>query len=358
MTSSIKERILELADPALHNGINKAFNKINSLIGLDGVKKQIYEYAMINLYRRKMGHDKSLMNLIFSGPPGVGKTTLAKAVGELFIASGTISAKTITRPLDELDKILIHNCLNKTRDNLHDLRNKYARRISQNPDQYGDTIKQFFESLDTLECAKAILNKNVKVPGGKFIATDRQGLVSDHIGGTAIKTLAILEQALGGVLFVDEAYTIFNGSDRDFGFECLTTINNFITEHPGEIMVIFSGYKDLIEKNLISHQPGLESRFLPQIEIKAYSIEDLVTMFQRRMTHYNLPPKQDLVKLFTSYERSLAHYGRDIETLVLMTEISWISTHSPGKIELSHIESGFKRMKSRQPEQLPPHMYI
>lgn len=359
MSSSIKDRILELADSKLHVGIIGAFKRLDSLVGLEQAKKQIYEYAMINLYRKSSGRSGSLMNLVLSGPPGVGKTTLAKAIGELYIATGIVSNGTVLNNLDQVDKNMINTHLTELSHNLYDLRHKYARRLIHSPDEYDYTIKQFFESLDYVEASRLILNKKTYVSTGQFVVTDRQGLISSVIGGTAIKTTEILNRALGGVLFIDEAYSLGIGSDNDFGPECLTTINNFITEHPGQIIIILAGYKDLIEKNLFSLQPGLESRFLPQIEMTSYSTQDLVTMFRQKMNQYKLPPVNDLVKLFDSRKQQLAHFGRDIDTLALMTEIVWVTENSsPGMIELHHIEKGFKRMKSHTQEAAAHGMYI
>lgn len=362
MASNIKDRILELSDASNHREIIKAFKTIDSLVGLSSAKNQIYEYAMVNLYRKKMGRANCLMNLILSGPPGVGKTTLAKAIGELYVATGMISGTSTPEPLSEFEKFLLNKHLLNLQNQLHNLRRKYAERLKQTPSEYHQTVKQFFESLDSVECSKRILNKKVEVSSGKFVVTDRQGLIGEYIGATAIKTTNVLKRALGGVLFIDEAYSLCGESERDFGFECLTTINNFITEHPGEIVVILAGYKDLIEKNLFSQQPGLESRFLPQIEMKTYSIEDLVTMFRCKMNQYKLPSVKDLIELFSTHENCLTHFGRDVDTLILMSEIAYVTDCTDltdqKNIQIRHIESGFKRMKSRQIEEKLPHMYL
>lgn len=108
---------------------------------------------------------------------------------------------------------------------------------------------------------------------GHVVAVDRGQLVAGYIGQTALKTRAACEQALGGVLFIDEAYSLV-GSDRDFGSEAVETLLTFMEEHRGDIVVVAAGYPDDMQRFLDSN-PGLRSRFDARIDFPDYSDDEL-----------------------------------------------------------------------------------
>ena len=96
---------------------------------------------------------------------------------------------------------------------------------------------------------------------GQLIETDRAGLVAGYVGQTALKTTEIIEKAIGGVLFIDEAYSLAqNGVDEDFGQEAIDTLLKAMEDNRDNLIVIVAGYPDLMKK-FIKSNPGLESRF-------------------------------------------------------------------------------------------------
>lgn len=97
------------------------------------------------------------------------------------------------------------------------------------------------------------------LPSDKVVEVDRGGLVAEYVGQTAPKTLERLEAARGGILFVDEAYALVGGSRNDFGREALATIVKYMSDHEGELSVVFAGYEREIEQ-LLDANPGLRSR--------------------------------------------------------------------------------------------------
>ena len=119
-----------------------------------------------------------------------------------------------------------------------------------------------------------LLYENNIIPTDKYVETSRSDLVGQHIGHTAIKTRKVLESALGGVLFIDEAYTLAKGGEKDFGSEAIDEILKFMEDHREDIVLIFAGYTKDMEKFLEMNE-GLRSRIPNVFHFEDYSIEQL-----------------------------------------------------------------------------------
>ena len=114
---------------------------------------------------------------------------------------------------------------------------------------------------------------------GQLIETDRSGLVAGYVGQTAIKTQEVINNALGGVLFIDEAYTLSNGGDNDFGQEAIDTLLKAMEDRRDDLVVIVAGYDDLMDE-FVHSNPGLESRFNRYIHFSDYTAEQLLEIFE------------------------------------------------------------------------------
>ncbi len=114
---------------------------------------------------------------------------------------------------------------------------------------------------------------------GQLVEVDRSGLVAGYIGQTAIKTAKVLEQAIGGVLFIDEAYTLTAKTENDFGFEAVDTILKSMEDNRDDLVVIVAGYIDLME-DFIDSNPGLRSRFNKYLNFDDYSPEEMLGIFR------------------------------------------------------------------------------
>ena len=113
---------------------------------------------------------------------------------------------------------------------------------------------------------------------GQLIEVQRSDLVAEYVGQTAVKTNKKIDEALDGVLFIDEAYTLSSGGANDFGQEAINTLLKRMEDDRDRLVVILAGYSDEI-KQFINSNPGLESRFNRYIHFPDYSVSELMDIF-------------------------------------------------------------------------------
>lgn len=154
-----------------------------------------------------------------------------------------------------------------------------------------------------------------------FIEVSRSNLVGRYIGETAIKTREVLQSALGGVLFIDEAYTLSTGGEKDFGIEAINEILSFMENHRSELVIIFAGYTDDM-KRFLEMNDGLRSRIPNHFHFPDYSIEDLVQIglidLYAEKYHLNEEVYRELIKhrYNLSYDNSNGRWTRNINDLI------------------------------------------
>ena len=136
------------------------------------------------------------------------------------------------------------------------------------------------------------LYKNIGVLSkGQLVETDRSGLVAGYVGQTAIKTQELIKKAMGGVLFIDEAYALSQKDDA-FGQEAIDTILKAMEDHRDDLVVIVAGYTEPMEK-FINSNPGLKSRFNKYIEFPDYTIDELMEIFDMNCKKYDYVIEDD-----------------------------------------------------------------
>ena len=135
---------------------------------------------------------------------------------------------------------------------------------------------------------------------GHVVEVDRQSLVAGYVGQTAIKTSAVLSQAMGGVLFIDEAYALSSGSESDFGQEAVETILKTMEDKRGMFSVIAAGYPDNMDLFLRSN-PGLKSRFDRMYSLPDYNADEMMQIAEMMLSRENLKLNTDAVNFIQQY---------------------------------------------------------
>jgi hypothetical protein len=161
---------------------------------------------------------------------------------------------------------------------------------------------------------------------GTFKKVTRSDLIAGYLGQTAIKTREIINSAIGGVLFIDEAYALGNPEKRDsFSKECLDTLCEALSDHKHELMVIIAGYEKELTECFFSYNEGLNSRFTWRYNIDSYSARDLRKIFEKivRDNNWTFDERDSVTDEWfkTKYEY-FKYFGRDIEVFFTKTKIA------------------------------------
>jgi SpoVK/Ycf46/Vps4 family AAA+-type ATPase len=159
-----------------------------------------------------------------------------------------------------------------------------------------------------------------------FKKVTRADLIAGYLGQTATKTKNVIENSLGGVLFIDEAYALGNNEKGDsFSKECIDTLCESLSDHKENLMVIIAGYEKELQSCFFDYNQGLESRFSWRFKTSNYTYLELYNIFIKKVTEAKWsvsetePIKSEWFNTNIKYFKS---FGRNIETLFAKTKIA------------------------------------
>lgn len=382
-----------------------SLKELLTVIGNDSIKESVATQVshLIVMKRRAIDNkdikeDQVMLNVIISSPAGTGKTYQGTIIAKIYYALGYLKGgKTQSESNQGLKDMLKGALGNNTGSTTNDdalafyailifivLLVAFMSLTWSFYEKYGGTwtvaglifvffiiiifgilIISSFSTDETNNNTNNINNKDVPAlkeenkndfPDSKIVKTvSRADFVDKYVGWTAQKTLKLLNENLGKVLFVDEAYSLINGPHDEFGMEALTTLNLFMSEHPNEIIIIFAGYKDLIEAGPFSVQPGLKSRFMYQFECTPYNGEQLFQIFKLQIKNngWGLTDEKQTSELFETYYDVFLGYGRDTQRVANFSEIEHSCDFMDNEKEMainlltpSHVKRGILKLKA------------
>jgi hypothetical protein len=236
------------------HAIHKELCELDAMVGMQTLKKNVLEQLLYYLQGFHTGTD-DYKHTVITGPPGTGKTEVAKILGTIYSKMGVIS-----KPQDST----------------------------------GTTIP--------------------------FKKATRSDMIAGYLGQTAIKTKALISQCLGGVLFIDEAYSL---GDDNFSKECVDTLCEALSDQKDNIMVIVAGYEKELNEQFFSLNTGLDSRFVWRFKIDNYVAKDLWEIFKKKVDDCKWKIENvDGEKLFKKWYDSFSGFGRDIESFLFKVKIA------------------------------------
>jgi len=367
--------------------------ELSNLVGMDRLKDSIALQVMRLVDGAKNGERSGrMLNTILYGPPGVGKTKVGIILAKIWYALGYLKKPKSGSPSVVGTSTYVTSEGSNVGPLITFLLLVFAYAISYIMAGvsyvYNNWGWVWIASLLFILFLVIVLlyynrhyivtTTEVKIDDKKIKSMDdrelikvvsRQDFVAEYMGQSAPKTKALLQANLGKVLFIDEAYSLYNGERDQFGMEALTTLNLFMSENPDGIAVIFAGYKDLMKYGVFHVQPGLPRRCMWHFECDPYNGEQLADIFYRQVYKDGYAiRKSDYVairRLIKDNSDFFASYGGDTERLLFYSQLeasknnimtsdvsngnnSESNTESEykGKIlTYDHVEQGLRRLK-------------
>ena len=221
------------------------------MIGMHQLKNDILNQILFYTQNLHCKNGMEYMHTVLCGPPGTGKTEVAKIIGLIFSKLGILKNNTFTKVV-------------------------------------------------------------------------RSDLIAGYLGQTAMKTSKVIDNSLGGVLFIDEAYALGNSEKRDsFAKECIDTICEALSNHKDDLMVIIAGYEKELDECFFNFNPGLKSRFPWVFRTDKYSPNDLLQIFCKKIKDINWTIDDSInEEFFKNNIKYFSYFGRDIETFLSKTKIA------------------------------------
>jgi hypothetical protein len=337
-----------------------------------------------------------MLNTVLYGPPGTGKTRVGMILCKIWLAIGCLkpNAKDASPPaqLDSFDSamfisensLITYDIYMKLENLSHKMRvfrntlhlnfnlTEEWKAINEKLDQIRNTNtnlcnknQDFITKNNIIDILKDPPPEDKKPPKSTddtFVVVSREDFVAKYVGHSALKTLKLLNDNLGKVVFIDEAYSLIHG-DRDiFGMEALTTLNLFMSQHPHDIIIIFAGYKNLMQEGIFTSQPGLQRRCTWVHEIEAYTPEELLQIFRFQLKEVGQEidvTENDILNFFKTNKDKFPGFGGDTKRLIFYAKLEHASesfeksmldeSYVPNKtLSIGNIEAGLKMLNANQ----------
>lgn len=269
------ERIEEKAKTKLYNYIKSSYSK-SEVKEMDYISEL---YTKIILDKNKtVNADKTKMILESNIPDVYNTRNLGEILEEL---NSLVGLYNIKNQLDKLIHLLKFNKkvnMDMSETNLHMV-------FTGNPGTGKTTVARIVSD---------ILYNLGYIKQNKLVEVSAKDLIAEYVGQTSGKTYRTMKSAFGGVLFIDEAYSILSQGKTSFGPECIATIIKIMEDHKNELVVIFAGYEKEMEE-FIRSNPGLKSRIGYLIKFKDYNVDELMEIFNKLLEKNKLKI-EDLAK--------------------------------------------------------------
>jgi SpoVK/Ycf46/Vps4 family AAA+-type ATPase len=261
----------------------------------------------------------------------------------------------IKEPLEELNNMV---GMKDLKNNIVDQILYFIQELHKTNGQTGDfmhTVIYGPPGTGKTEIAKImgkIYSKIGVLSNGTFKKVTRSDLIAGYLGQTALKTRDIIKEAIGGVLFIDEAYALGNSEKRDsFAKECIDTLCEALSDNKDNLMVIIAGYEKELKECFFNFNQGLDSRFTWRFKTDEYTADDLYNIFLKKVKEIGWQLDDDskiTVEWFKKNKEYFKFYGRDIETILAKTKIAHSkrvfckSENEKRKIILKDLDKGFE----------------
>ena len=260
-----------------------------------------------------------IMGVDFNNFEQLNLLTQTKIPEENMIFTLNIIEQPEKNPVAELDEIL--NEIQREEDKRskkkqeQQIEKREETEKTEKKDNAIQTLQTFFQNSINAMTGKMTENFTSNLPQDKnsdiIRIVSREDFCGQFVGHSAPKTLKLLQDNIGKVLFIDEAYSLINDEKDSYGHECLATLNRFMSENGDKIIIIFAGYKDLMEQTIFKAQPGLKRRCTWNFEIKEYSEVGLSEIFKKQLreTGWSVQEEVDLVEFFKENKNSFPYQG-------------------------------------------------
>ena len=295
--------------------------KLKNIIGMTTVKDSIV--GQIIFFLNDFENDNmDMMHTVIQGPPGVGKTLLGKIIGELYYYLGIIKPKS-----------------------------KHSKKKAVTIDELDDELEEYMNVMKNLRGRGRSNSEGDNKEPFIFKIVKRSDLIAGYLGQSALKTQKLLDEVEGGVLFIDEAYSLGNEDGKDsFSKEVIDTLNQNLSEKKDSLLCIIAGYKDSLDKCFFAQNEGLRRRFPFVYTIEKYTADELCQIFKKMVTDLQWNADHVPLKFFEDNYSLFTNMGGDIETLFFMTKIEHgkrvlFKPEDKKKINIQDLENAFKIFK-------------